>query len=269
MSVTLPQSVLGILDDLAPIILKQQPAKTEGGVRYPAADFAFVPDREKPTTWKLRLSDGRPGNKTIRQLGRAAAALSPGGFRGRRAQLPANAVASVKRRIRSEYSKLDVSHEDMPPSVKEKGNFLIWKEKDGRYRWFAIFSNNYRDDDSPPEILAAGAHEDFVKAVDAGEWPYPELWHWHVPGSRWGVSDWLGFEGNFAMASGMVDKDCGAEAEAVAAMEDLGVSHGMPRKEIERSDEDPTVITRYRSIEISVLPSSAAANSLTGFSVLD
>ena len=59
---------------------KQAQMKTEGGVQYPATDFAYVPDPEKASTWKLRLSETRPGNVTRAQLGRAAAAFSPGGF---------------------------------------------------------------------------------------------------------------------------------------------------------------------------------------------
>lgn len=175
-----------------------------------------------------------------------------------------DAVVGIIKKLKGDDPDGDTRDEEK----ESTNNFLIWKEGD-RYRWFAIFSNNYRDDDNPPEILAAEAHEDFVKAVDDREWPYPELRHWHVPGSRWGAADWLAFDGNFAMASGLIDKGHEAEAEAVAAMDDVRVSHGMPRKEIERSGEDPTVITRYRSIEISDLPSSAAANSLTGFSILD
>ena len=31
--------------------------KTEDGVQYPAAAFAYVPHPDKPSTWKLRLWD--------------------------------------------------------------------------------------------------------------------------------------------------------------------------------------------------------------------
>jgi hypothetical protein len=247
--------------------LKARPVKTEGGVKYPASDYAYVPDKEKPSTWKLRMSAGRPGNITVAQLGRAAAAFSPGGFRGQKVQIPSNAVAGVKAKIRAAYKKLDVKPADIPDSVKEQhGGFTLWKEKDG-YRWLAIYSNNYRDDDNPPEIISARAHEDFVKAVDAGEWPYPELRYWHVPGTRYGIADMLAYDVDtgFCVACGKIDKGMERVAEYVAGQDGILVSHGMPSKEIRRAKDDPTVITRYRSKEISTLPAWAAANKHTGF----
>ena len=55
-----------------------------------------------------------------------------------------------------------------------KSNFTVYKTSDG-WRWLAIFSNKYRDDDSPPEILSEASHLDFIKAVDEGTWPMPEI----------------------------------------------------------------------------------------------
>jgi len=145
--------------------------------------------------------------------------------------------------------------------------FTLWKEN-GTYRWLATYSNKYRDRDKPPEILSEAAHLDFVKAVDAGEWPAPELWLWHVPGTRIGVADWVTYADGFALASGTIDKAQAATAEQLERMPDpLAVSHGMPVKEIQRDADDDTVITRYRTREISVLPDWAAANALTGFDI--
>ena len=100
--------------------LKEQAAmKTEDGVKYPAAAFAYVPDTEKPSTWKLRLWQD-PTNKVTRaQLGRAAAALSPGGFRGQKVQIPSADLPAVKRKIRAEYNKLGVDPDEVPKWVKE------------------------------------------------------------------------------------------------------------------------------------------------------
>jgi len=94
-------------------------AKTEDGVKYPSAAFAYVPEPEKPSTWKLRLWEDLNKKVTRAQLGRASAALSPGGFRGNRVQIPSEDLPAVKRRIRSEYSKLNVNPDDMPRWVKE------------------------------------------------------------------------------------------------------------------------------------------------------
>jgi hypothetical protein len=138
--------------------------------------------------------------------------------------------------------------------------FMVWKEKDG-YRWVAVYSNKWRDDDNPPEILASKAHQDFVDAVDKGDWPHPEVWLWHVPGTRFGVADFVAYDDlGFALASGTTDKGQEHVAEFLSIQDDLAVSHGMPVKEIERDEEDSTIITRYRTIEISPLPREAAAN---------
>jgi hypothetical protein len=248
--------------------LFKQKTKTEDGVNYPAKDFAYAPDPEKPSTWKLRLSEGRPGNITVSQLGRAAAALSSGGFRGQRVQLPSDAVAAVKARIRREYRNMNVEPEDIPDAVKER-QFLTWKDTSGRTRWEAIFSNKYRDRDQPPEILSERAHKGFVDRADAGYVDMPELWLWHTPGTRWGQADWLAYDDStgFALASGLVDEGKEHIAKALEEM-DLLVSHGMPIESIERDPADNTVIIRYDSKEISPLPSWAAANALTEFATL-
>lgn len=97
---------------------KANVCKTEDGVCYPAADYAYVPDPKKPSTWKLRMSQSEPGNITVAQLGRAAAAFSEGGFRGNRVEIPDANVAKVKRKIRARYRDQGVSEEEIPESIK-------------------------------------------------------------------------------------------------------------------------------------------------------
>lgn len=100
--------------------LREQAAmKTEDGEKYPASAFAYVPHSDKPSTWKLRLWEDPTKKVTRAQLGRAAAALSPGGFRGQKVQIPSEDMSAVKRKIRSEYRKLDVEDEEIPRWVKE------------------------------------------------------------------------------------------------------------------------------------------------------
>ena len=77
--------------------LKEQAVmKTEDGVQFPAVAFAYVPDAEKSTTWKLRLWEDLEKKVTRAQLGRAAAALSPGGFRGQKVVIPADDLSTVR-----------------------------------------------------------------------------------------------------------------------------------------------------------------------------
>lgn len=93
--------------------------KTEDGSEFPASAYAYVPDSAQPSTWKLRLWEDPTKKITKSQLGRAAAALSPGGFRGNKVEIPSEDLSVVKRKIRSAYRSLDVSDEEMPKWVKE------------------------------------------------------------------------------------------------------------------------------------------------------
>ena len=262
------------LDKVANVIgdhVKQErPMKTEGGTRYPVSDYAYVPDPEKPSTWKLRMSQGRPGNITASQLGRAAAAFSSGGFRGQRVEIPQSDQAKVKRKLRSEYSKLGVKREDMPDSVKEL-SFSIWYDKElKQYKWLAVYSNNIIDNED--EIIASESHQNFVKEVSEGSVPLPELWLWHIPEWKWGVATDVAYDDTgFALAVGTVDKN--KEAEDIAKWieaqgDDILVSHGMPRDSVERDSEDKSIIVKHRTREVSPLPAFAAANKFTSFSIL-
>lgn len=146
---------------------------------------------------------------------------------------------------------------------------MIWKEG-GTYRWLAVYSNKYRDQDYPPEILSAAAHKNFIARVDNGELPYPVLQHFHVKGTEWGVSDWLAFDDatGFSLASGTVYPGHEQEAEAIMAFpQPLAVSHGLEVGM--RNGKDLSIIEEYVTEEISDLPLEAAANKLTGFHIMD
>jgi len=251
--------------------------KRENGLDFPARDYAYVPDPEKPSSWKLRLTES-PGKVSVAQLARAAAALSPGGFRGQRVEIPEAALSAVKRRVRAEYRKLGVVEAKIPTtlkslpetSVQENSPFMLWKDAAGDYNFVAIYSNNMRDDDRPAEILTEKAHHDFVKGLELGVFDYPELWHWHLDGTRWGKANHVMVVDGFAIALGKIDKGHEAEAEAIANLPyPIAMSHGMPKRFIVRNKQDPTLIEHYVSTEISVLPKWAAANKWTGFVIVD
>jgi cation transport regulator len=107
------------LDEVLEWLKVQEVMKTEDGVQYPASAFAYVPDSEKPSEWKLRLWENPTDKVTRKQLGAAAAALSPGGFRGQRVDIPREDLPAVKRKIRAEYRKLNVPDEEIPRWVQE------------------------------------------------------------------------------------------------------------------------------------------------------
>lgn len=152
-----------------------------------------------------------------------------------------------------------------------KSTFYVTKQANGTYRWFAVYSNPYRDRDHPPEILTEAAQIDNAKAINSGAWPYPELWLYHIPGSRCGVADLAAYDtdNRLAIASGLFDAGKEMIAEALnSTPTPLKTSHGFPRNEVRRDTSDPTIITRFRTKEISPLPEDAAANELTGFKIL-
>jgi hypothetical protein len=158
--------------------------------------------------------------------------------------------------------------------VKSCG-LMIWKDTEtGQYRWFTSYSNNYREDDRPAEIISKESHKNFEKMIDEGEVDYPELWHWHLRGSAWGKADWIAFdeENGIAMASGYVYSGHEKEAESLSILGEqrpIGVSHGMPVSSIVRNETDPTIIRRHVTVEISDLPLEAAANKLTSFYIFE
>ncbi len=106
-------------DETLSWLKEQAMVKTEDGVEFPAAAYAYVSDAEKSSTWKLRLWEDLEKKVTRVQLNKIAAALSPGGFRGEKIAIPSADLPSVKRKIRAEYRKLDVEDEDIPRWVKE------------------------------------------------------------------------------------------------------------------------------------------------------
>ncbi len=95
--------------------------KTEDGVEYPAEAYAYVPDPEKPSTWKLRLWEDPQKKETAAQVGRAVAALSPKGFRGNRVEIPAKDLKAVKARVRAAWRRThpDADEDEMPAAIRK------------------------------------------------------------------------------------------------------------------------------------------------------
>ena len=104
--------------DLANVLKAKM--KTENGKQYPAEAFAYVPDPDKPSTWKLRLwEDDKP---TAAQVGRAIAALGEG-FRGQKVQIPEADLPAVRAKVRAAYR---ATHEDeeLPEALKSVDGYI-------------------------------------------------------------------------------------------------------------------------------------------------
>lgn len=131
-------------------------------------------------------------------------------------------------------------------------------------RWYALWSNNFEDHEG--EYFSEKAIDEYVRRVDVGAVPYPELWLWHTPGTKHGQAEWVGRIGHFAVAAGSFDDTPAgkaAQAHYAKAGGDYGMSHGFTYDPGQKSDG---VFHQFNTFEISVLPAKAAANPYTQFS---
>ncbi len=264
-SSTLPKTDKEIREKVARVLEKQE-TKRERGVDFPAGDFADVPDREKPSTWKLRLAEGSPGNITVSQVARAITALQPSGFRGERVQL-GSPKATVISKINSAIGKTGGTDEQKANlrrrlnAVKGlRSGFKVLKALDGTPRWLGWVSNNRLDRQG--EILTEEAHLDYIAFLDENPKAAPELWTWHIPGTaREKRADFWAYLNGFLLLGGALTD---GEAKAIESIDiDPAMSHGF--YVLNRSDN---LINKYRTVEVTFLPRSAAANTWTEFTTL-
>ena len=106
--------------------------QTVDGQVFTANDFAYVPDKDLSSTWKLRLTSTPGGKPDARIVGAAVAALGKG-FRGKKVQIPAEALSGVKARVRAAWlaaNNKDKGAEDMPSVLKiNKGETTMTLEE--------------------------------------------------------------------------------------------------------------------------------------------
>jgi hypothetical protein len=175
---------------------------------------------------------------------------------------------SLVERLVARVKSVFVTDEPEPP-------MMVWKDTTtGQYRWLARYSNNFIDDDNPPEIISRESHVGFIEKVEKGLSKYPELWLWHVPEWKLGQADWLAWDDSgtvvpsgYALAAGHFYKGREAIAEWLTKQDKFAVSHGMSKVSIVRDPSDPRIIVEHETREISPLPATAAANKRTGFYV--
>jgi len=103
----------------ARVLFYKAATKREQEQDFPASAFAYVPDPTSPSTWKLRLVETPGGVPTAAQVGRAVAALGPGGFRGQRVQIPAAALAAVKRKVLAAWRATHEAGMEVPTVLQQ------------------------------------------------------------------------------------------------------------------------------------------------------
>lgn len=104
--------------------MQKAATKREQGEDFPAAAYAYVPDPQSPSTWKLRLWDSLDNKETAQQVGRALAAIGPG-FRGQKVSIPSKDMAGVKRKILGAWRKTHESGAEVPSILKQEKSMDI------------------------------------------------------------------------------------------------------------------------------------------------
>lgn len=161
---------------------------------------------------------------------------------------------------------------------KARRGMSVFKAANGRYMFIAQYSNNLRDNDWFPEIIAGESHKRFVQLVEEGKAPLPELWLGHQPEYKVGecfavavdevvLDEETGDSVVFALAFGFFDEGTERIAESIAAAspQTVAMSHGMPYDTISYWAWDMSIITQHETREVSVLDRDIAANRVTGF----
>lgn len=128
------------LQAAAGISLAKAAGKTEDGKTFLASDYAYVPDPEKPSTWKLRLTSTPGGEPDSQIVGAAVAALGEG-FRGNKVEIPETDLASVKNKVRQAWKKLHP--DDEPPKVLKTAEELEMSELE-KYKALAEMSDTHK-----------------------------------------------------------------------------------------------------------------------------
>ena len=129
--------------------------------------------------------------------------------------------------------------------------------------WIAWYTNSYEDNEG--EIFAEKAiAADIDRMNEDGE--FPELWFWHVKGTKHGQAIAAAKVGRFAVAVGEFDDTRLAKAFKAyyQVVGDMALSHGFF---YEPEDKIDGVFEAYQTFEISVLPPESAANPYTAYSL--
>ncbi len=114
----------GANEDSIIVISKRQDStvgfKTENGISYPMKDYAYVGDKSKPSTWKLRMTTKPGGKPDPDVVGAALAALGPNGFRGNPVKIPKEDLPKVKANVLEAWKQLHPDEDETPLVLKSK-----------------------------------------------------------------------------------------------------------------------------------------------------
>jgi hypothetical protein len=242
-------------------------------------DYAYVPDKNLPSTWKLPINDEKHARLAL-------AAISSNPPHGNRAQIPADAMPGVRKKIEAAIRKFVTDKKEVQKLLGGKSlidqflDFINGGEKaeastdvadgfkvspDGR--WRAWWTNNAKD--LVKENFSAKSIDAYIARVDKGIVPYPELWYKHLP-VRMGKADAVARIGYMTFATGtFYDTPIGQKAKAYYLAEQAAGhpktnSHGFLYPTNLKSNG---VYHAFNTFEITVLDPGEEANPYTLFEV--
>ena len=247
------------------------------------------PSGQPKTKDKCKLPYRSPGSSKV-NLGALRAIAS--GARGLSAtNAPPEAKRSAAKKVagwwRSAFKK------DPPPSIAKflsSSKVSFFKDKEGQWWFFGIYSNKYQDLDG--EFIPEADHEEYASWIkELGFKPMITLYHqpkmpvgfWQKVMDRYSDdaetlnqivgsifkdfgfarAERITYFNGFATVLAKVVDGKEAVAEKLSEMDDLGMSHGFVVMEL-----DGNVLHKYRSFEMSVLKRDRAANFITSASLL-
>jgi hypothetical protein len=129
--------------------------------------------------------------------------------------------------------------------------------------WVGWWTNNAEDREA--EWFPAKAIDDYVDRVDVGVIPQPDLWFWHIPGSRHGTAEWQGRIEHYCVAVGSFDETpagTAARKHYTQSKARYSMSHGFA---YDKSHYLDGAYHQFNTFELSVLPPHVAANPYTDF----
>jgi hypothetical protein len=128
-------------------------------------------------------------------------------------------------------------------------------------KWVSFYTNNFED--KTGQIFSEKAHDQYIEWLDKGLIPYPELWYWHIPGTKHGQAEWIGREGHIVIAAGSFDNTPMADLfrkEYNRNPHRTSHTYGAPK-----GGHADGVYQAYFTVEISPLPAGKEANAITTF----
>jgi 2'-5' RNA ligase len=157
-------------------------------------------------------------------------------------------------------------------------NSLVWRNKGidferesgfkliGSNRWVAWYTNAYQDRDG--EWFSEKSIEADISRMNKMK-EFPELWFWHIPGTRMGQADAAVKVGRFAVATGTFDETPYAQAMKRYLKKHgrkYTLSHGF---KFPRTALVDGVYHQHATFEISPLLANKASNPLTLFYAME